>query len=63
MTEKEINLTDCFDAQVWAKEFMRLYNKNIMKQNVLWIDESLMLAWFANSIMAGYDHAKREKQP
>ena len=47
------------DAKIWAKEFMRLYNENIMKQNVLWIDESLMLSWFANTIMAGYDEAKR----
>jgi hypothetical protein len=47
------------DAKVWAKEFMRLYNKNIQQQNVLWVDESLMIAWFANSIMAGYDEARR----
>lgn len=44
------------DAKVWAKEFMRLYDKNA---NKCWIDESLMLAWFANSIMAGYDEARR----
>ena len=55
----EINLTCEFEARVWAKEFMRLYGENLMKGNVLWVDESLMLAWFANALMAGYDEANR----
>jgi len=48
-----------FDSRVWAKEFMGLYNKNIMKRNHLWIDEGLMVGWFANAIMAGFDEAHR----
>ena len=48
---EEVNLTDCFDAQVWAKEFCKRNTAS---------DEGTMLAWFANAIMAGYDHAKRE---
>lgn len=42
------------DAQVWATEFCRLNNA---------ADHGMMLAWFANAIMAGYDHAKREAPP
>lgn len=53
----QVNLGNEFDAKIWAKEFMRLFNENTQKQNHLWIDESLMIAWFASAIMAGYDHA------
>lgn len=42
-----------FDAHKWAQEFKRLYPES---------DEELMLAWFANAIMAGYDKAKAEDQ-
>jgi len=34
-----------FDAMKWATEFVRMHGG----------DESLMLGWFANAIMAGYD--------
>ena len=44
-------LNDEFDARVWAAEFKRLNPGS---------DEELMLTWFANAIMAGYDHAMRE---
>ena len=50
MTETELLQT--MDASVWAKEFVRLHGG----------DEGLMLAWFANAIMCGYDHAKREEE-
>ena len=48
------------DAKVWAKEFMRLYqNSRKAPQNIPdWVDESLMIGWFANAIMAGYDNAR-----
>ncbi len=42
------------DAQVWAKEFMRLFGKSLSQ-----IDEGLMISWFANAIMAGFDEANR----
>lgn len=45
------------DANVWADEFMRIYNKETLRGNHLWIDKDLMRAWFANAIMAGYDSA------
>ena len=48
---KEVDLVGCFDAQVWAKEFCKRNTAS---------DEGTMIGWFANAIMAGYDHAKRE---
>ena len=44
------------DAKVWAKEFMRLYQKKYNWE----VDEELMIGWFANAIMAGYDRANRK---
>ena len=37
------------DAQVWASKFKELFPES---------DEGLMLGWFANAIMAGYDTAQ-----
>jgi len=45
------------DAVVWAKEFMRIYNDNYQADPGEWVDESLMIGWFSNAIMAGYDTA------
>ena len=40
-----------FDAQEWAKAFCKI-NPGI--------DEDIMVGWFANALMRGYDeHAKR----
>lgn len=36
------------DAAVWAREFVKLHGG----------DEELMLAWFSNAIMRGYDEAQ-----
>ncbi|KKM03543.1 hypothetical protein LCGC14_1773390 [marine sediment metagenome] len=47
---KETELTQTMDASAWAEEFVRLHGG----------DEGLMLSWFANAIMCGYDHASRE---
>lgn len=55
---KEIKLLGEFDAKIWAKEFMRIFGNKKEK-----IDEELMIGWFANSIMTGYDKAKTEKKP
>jgi len=52
MTTKE--LLNSTDAAAWAAEFMRLHRHSI-------ITERLMLGWFANAIMAGHDHARRDK--
>lgn len=41
---------DTMDAKLWAQEFMRLFGERRQE-----IDEGLMLAWFANAIMRGYD--------
>jgi len=43
------------DAVVWAKEFVRI-NPNSTPEDV-------MLAWFANAIMAGFDEARRRYDP
>jgi hypothetical protein len=45
------NLHSTMDAKLWADEFHRLNSAS---------DHATMLAWFANAIMTGYDHAKRE---
>jgi hypothetical protein len=42
------------DAKVWAQEFMDV----VVEQGVA-IDEDLMLGWFANAIMCGWDHRGR----
>lgn len=43
-----------FDAKECADEFMRLFGEN--KEA---IDHSLMIGWFANTIMAGWDEGRR----
>jgi len=45
------------DAMEWAKEFISTV-EHYSKGDLKWIDRNLMLSWFANSIMAGYDAAK-----
>ena len=44
-----------FDARDWAAEFCR-----IAKTHGQEIDESWMVAWFANALMRGYDQGKSE---
>ena len=55
---KKVNLTQEFDAQVWVKEWM----KTIKKNPEMPYDEGFMLGWFAGAIMAGYDHARWERE-
>ena len=38
------------DGALWAQEFMLLFGNKKDE-----IDEELMVGWFANSIMAGFD--------
>jgi len=40
------------DARIWAKEWMKMQNKQDIAS-----DEGAMIGWFANAIMAGYDTA------
>lgn len=49
-----VNLQETMDAKVWAGEFMRIFGDR--KHD---IDADLMLGWFANAIMVGYDEANR----
>jgi hypothetical protein len=53
-----LHLIGNFDAQAWAKEFMRLWGERLSE-----VDEGLMIGWFANAIMAGYDHKDRAARP
>jgi hypothetical protein len=46
------------DAQAWAKFFMATVKEQ--EWCIDDIDESLMLGWFANAMMAMHDHVKRE---
>ena len=48
---------DTIDGVVWAKEFMRLFGERRHE-----IDEALMIGWFCNSIMRGFDEATRREQ-
>lgn len=51
MTEIKINLSNVFDARVWADEWLKAIEQNpeIPK------NRDIMMGWFANAIMAGYD--------
>ena len=54
--EARVCLPDCFDAQVWAREWL----KTIKDNPGIPQDEGTMISWFANAIMAGYDNARRK---
>lgn len=47
----------CFDASHWADEFMNL----IVKRGIE-VDHALMIGWFANAIMTGYDYAHQQNR-
>lgn len=49
-----LDLTQCLDADVWAKTFIR----NVKEGTVDPADLDTVRAWFANAIMAGYDHGR-----
>lgn len=52
---KKVNLTQIIDAQIWAKEWLKI----IKKHPNIPTDEGTMISWFANAIMAGYDEANK----
>ena len=58
-TEETTNLHSNPDAQVWAKYFMETKEKN--NWSIKDIDEELMIAWFANAMMAIGDHIYQTK--
>jgi hypothetical protein len=56
-TPEPVDPLKSFDAQVWAKEFVRLVKAGIIDPS----DDGLMIGWFANALMRGYDeHAWRK---
>jgi hypothetical protein len=44
------------DAPYWAQEFMKIWQDKPIEL----LNEDLMMGWFANAIMAGYDEARRK---
>jgi len=54
MEEVEFTGQGEFDAAVWAQEFCRRVNDGTFDQ----IDFGLMVGWFSNAIMAGYDYGR-----
>lgn len=54
-------LHSTMDAVVWAREFMRIFSGHVCGPDET-IDEGLMIGWFANAIMTGYDTANNRKQ-
>ena len=46
------------DARVWTEEF----NQMLVKKGIQPIDPGLMIGWFANAIMAGFDKGKEESK-
>lgn len=52
MADYDLSIHQNPDARAWAKFFMETKNKN---PNYV-IDEEIMIAWFANAMMAMHDH-------
>lgn len=59
-SEAAVNLHDTMSAEVWAKEFCRIVGEKVpdIRKHEDW-----MLTWFANAIMTGHDHARRQFEP
>jgi len=52
MTDGELLAEMGTDAQKWAQEFIRRFGG---RERCAFIDEGLMIGWFANAIEAGRD--------
>lgn len=50
------NLNYNTDARVWAREFMKIWQN----EPIDILDEEMMVGWFANAIMTGYDVARQK---
>lgn len=48
--EREARLRSTTDAQVWAREFIDMFGG---PERCAFIDEGLMIGWFANAIETG----------
>lgn len=55
--DKETRAGMKFDGRDWATQFMEKFGQR--KED---IDESLMIAWFSNALMHGYDVAMARSQ-
>jgi len=47
-----------FDADIWAKEFVKI----VKKKPEIATDIDTMRSWFANAIMAGFDKKKTPEE-
>lgn len=54
--KSDVVLVGEFDAEVWVNEWLR----TIEESPFIPTDRGTMIGWFANAIMAGYDHAHQE---
>lgn len=51
--EPKVDPLTTLDAKLWAEEFMRIWSGRWDE-----VDEGLMIAWFANAIMRGFDEGQ-----
>lgn len=56
MGDVEVRLHGEFDAEVWAREFVKIA---AVKPEIAQ-SEGTMVGWFANAIMAGYDRGQSD---
>ena len=59
MSNYELTIHSNPDAKAWAKYF--IHKKEEKNWRIEDIDEPLMLAWFANAMMAMHDHLKSQR--
>jgi hypothetical protein len=59
VTSYEAGIHSNPDAQIWAKYFIEIKEKN--DWSIQDIDEGLMIGWFANAMMAMSDHIHQTK--
>lgn len=53
-----IHLIGNIDAKVWAEEF----NTSLANQGIQPLDPGFLIGWFANALMAGYDHHRWKQE-
>ena len=55
---KNFNVVQSFKAEHWAASFLQTLREN----PGIVIDHELMQCWFANALMAGYDHHRYQSK-
>ena len=55
----DMNIHSKPDAQAWARLFISMIEEQSLRLED--IDESLMIGWFANAMMAMHDHIKSQR--